>query len=172
MGGSVSREQRGPTPGEETNEVLVGVISDTHGLLRPEALEALRGSDLIFHAGDVGDPGILSALEELAPVVAVRGNMDGGELGRALEGTQLVEVATHLLYLLHDVGTLDLSPEAAGFSAVIFGHSHQPELREEHGVLFFNPGAAGHRRFDYPITVGRLRVSPSGLHGEIFELDV
>ena len=168
----MNREQPGSPEGGETGEVLVGVISDTHGLLRPEALEALKGSDLILHAGDVGDPEILASLEALAPVVAVRGNMDGGELGRGLEGTQVVEVATHLIYLLHDVGSLDLDPGAAGLSAVIFGHSHRAEIREDRSVLYFNPGAAGHRRFDYPITVGRIRVSPTGLHPEILTLDV
>ncbi len=152
--------------------MLIWVISDTHGLLRPEALEALKGSELILHAGDVGDPSILTALEELAPVVAVRGNMDGGELGRSLEGTQGVEVEGYFIYLLHDVDTLDLNPGAAGCAAVVFGHSHRPEIREEEGVIFFNPGAAGHRRFDLPISVGRIQVTSSGLVPEIIELEI
>ena len=156
--------------GAESGEVLVGVISDTHGLLRPEALDALRGSSLILHAGDIGEPEILTRLEEVAPVVAIRGNMDRGDLARALPDTQAVEVGGALLYILHDVGALDLTPEAAGFAAVIFGHTHQPELREERGVLFFNPGSAGPRRFDYPVTLGRIRVQESRLYPEVVTL--
>lgn len=154
----------------DLREVLVGVISDTHGLLRPEALEALRGSDLILHCGDVGDGSILEALETLAPVVAIRGNTDRGDLARALPDTQAVEVAGHLLYILHDIGSLDLRPDAAGFSAVLYGHTHQPEIREDRGVLYFNPGSAGHRRFDYPITLGRIRVHAGGLEPEVVDL--
>ena len=154
----------------DLREVLVGVISDTHGLLRPEALEALRGSDLILHCGDVGDGSILEALETLAPVVAIRGNTDRGDFARGLPDTQAVEVAGHLLYILHDIGSLDLRPDAAGFSAVLYGHSHQPEIREDRGVLYFNPGSAGHRRFDYPITVGRIRVRAGGLEPEVVDL--
>jgi len=154
----------------ESGEVLVGVISDTHGLLRPEALDALQGSSLILHAGDIGEPEILTRLEEVAPVVAIRGNMDRGELGRVLPDTLAVEVGGVLLYILHDLGALDLKPEAAGFAAVIFGHTHQPELREERGVLFFNPGSAGPRRFDYPVTLGRIRVQESRLYPEVVTL--
>lgn len=154
----------------DLREVLVGVISDTHGLLRPEALEALRGSDLILHCGDVGDGSILEALETLAPVVAIRGNTDRGDLARALPDTQAVEVAGHLLYILHDIGSLDLRPDTAGFSAVLYGHTHQPEIREDRGVLYFNPGSAGHRRFDYPITLGRIRVHAGGLEPEVVDL--
>ncbi|MGW8265780.1 MAG: metallophosphoesterase family protein [Longimicrobiales bacterium] len=156
---------RGDSPG-----VLVGVISDTHGLLRTEALDALQGSDLILHAGDVGGGDILEALEKLAPVVAIRGNTDRGSLARALPDTQAVEVAGHVLYLLHDIGSLDLSPEAAGFAAVVYGHTHQPAVREEGGVLYFNPGSAGHRRFDYPVTVGRIRVSAERLEPDFVDL--
>lgn len=152
-------------------DLLVGVISDTHGLLRPEALKALQGSSLILHAGDIGGPEILTQLEEVAPVVAVRGNMDGGEVARSLSDTQVVEVEDLLFYILHDIGALDLNPGAAGFSAVIFGHSHQPEVREEGGVLFFNPGSAGHRRFDYPITLGLIRVRDGRLLPEVVSLE-
>ena len=153
------------------DEIRVGVISDTHGLLRPEAVEALRGSALILHAGDVGDPAILEELEALAPVVTVRGNVDRGEWAQILPETQVVEVEGALLYMLHDVEALDLSPQAAGFQAVIFGHSHLPEIRQEKGVLFFNPGSAGHRRFSYPVTVGRIFVGEGAVRGEIVELD-
>jgi len=150
--------------------VLVGVISDTHGLLHPGALEALRGSDLILHAGDVGGEAILTELESVAPVVAVRGNTDRGPFGSSLPDTQVVEVAGIHLYVLHDVAALDLRPEAAGMDAVIFGHSHRPEVREERGVLYFNPGSAGPRRFDNPISVGRLHVRDGLIRPEIVEL--
>lgn len=158
--------------GGDPAEFLVGVISDTHGLLRPEALDALRGSHLILHAGDVGDGPILEALEALAPVVAIRGNTDRGEIARNLPDTQAVEVGGRVLYILHDIGALDLRPEAAGFAAVVFGHSHQPEIREEGEVLYFNPGSAGHRRFDYPISVGRIRIRDGRLFPEVLELSV
>lgn len=155
---------------DDSRGTLIGVIADTHGLLRPRALDALRGSDLILHAGDVGGGEILEGLETLAPVVAIRGNTDRGHLARVLPDTQAVEVEGHLLYLLHDIGSLDLRPDAAGFAAVIYGHTHQPEVREEQGVLYFNPGSAGHRRFDYPVTLGRIRVRAGGLEGEIVNL--
>jgi putative phosphoesterase len=162
----------GTDPGKtgDFREVLVGVISDTHGLLRPEALAALRGSDLILHAGDVGDGDILEALEAVAPLVAIRGNTDRGDLARALPDTQAAEVGGYLFYMVHDIGSLDLRPEAAGFAAVIFGHTHQPEVREERGVLYFNPGSAGQRRFDYPVTVGRIRVRETGLEAEVLDI--
>jgi putative phosphoesterase len=151
-------------------EVVVGVISDTHGLLRHGALEALHGSDLILHAGDVGGQDILTALEALGTVVAVRGNTDRGAFGASLPDTQVVEVAGVRLYVLHDLAALDLRPEAAGMDAVIFGHSHRPEVREERGVLYFNPGSAGPRRFDNPISVGRLHVRGGLIRSEIVKL--
>ena len=135
----------------------VGVISDTHGLLRPEALEGLQGSDLIIHAGDVGKPEVLTALRELAPVHAVRGNVDRGDWAEALLLTDVVKVEGVLLYVLHDVGKFDLDPQAAGFSAVIFGHSHKPSQEIKNGVLFLNPGAAGPKRFKLPVSLARFR---------------
>ncbi len=150
----------------------IGVISDTHGLLRPQALEALKGSELILHAGDVGDPDILTTLEEVAPLVVVRGNVDRGEWTRGVPDTQMVEVEGALLYLLHDLGTLDLSPQGAGISVVIFGHSHQPELREDRGVIYFNPGSAGPRRFDYPVTVGFIQAEDGRCAPEVVELTI
>lgn len=153
------------------SEVIVGVISDTHGLLRPEALDALAGSDLILHAGDVGDPEILARLEEVAPVVAIRGNVDRGEVARSCPDTQMVEVGGHLIYIIHDLEALDLAPEAAGIGMVIFGHSHLPEIRESRGVQYFNPGSAGPRRFTNPVTLGRLRVRDGSLHPEIISLE-
>lgn len=150
----------------------IGVISDTHGLLRPEAVEALEGSERIVHAGDVGDPAILEELGRIAPVSAIRGNVDRGELARDLPATAVVEVGEVALYLLHDLAALDLDPVAAGFGAVIFGHSHKPSQEVRDGVLYLNPGSAGPRRFTLPITVARLTVSGPRLDVEIVELEV
>lgn len=150
----------------------IGVISDTHGLLRPEAVEALAGSERIVHAGDVGDPAILEELGRIAPVSAIRGNVDRGELARDLPATAVVEVGEVALYLLHDLAALDLDPVAAGFGAVIFGHSHKPSQEVRDGVLYLNPGSAGPRRFTLPITVARLTVSGPRLDVEIVELEV
>ena len=145
---------------------IVGVISDTHGLVRPEALDALRGSDLIVHAGDVGAPAVLEALRQLAPVTAVRGNNDRGEWAAQLAESEAVEVAGRWLYVLHDLHALDLDPAAGGFAAVIAGHSHKPRIEEKKGVLFVNPGSAGPRRFTLPIAVARLRLSGKGIAAE------
>ena len=150
----------------------IGLISDTHGLLRPEALEALRDSELILHAGDVGKPEILTALRKLAPVTAVRGNVDGGAWARKLPLSEVVEVDGMSIYMLHILEKLDLKPEAAGFSAVIYGHSHVPKIEKKNDVLYFNPGSAGPRRFKLPITVGKLIVDAKKLHAEIIELAV
>ncbi len=152
-------------------EVIIGVISDTHGLLRPEAVAALRGSQLIIHAGDVGDPGILDALAQLAPVRAVRGNIDKRAWAKRLPPAEVVEAGGVQLYVLHNLKDLDLNPAAAGFAAVISGHSHQPAQQVRQGVLFFNPGSAGPKRFRLPITVGRLLIGPDGIRGEIVPLE-
>jgi putative phosphoesterase len=150
--------------------VTFGIISDTHGLLRPEAVEALRGSDRILHAGDVGGPAILDALAQIAPITAIRGNVDTGTWARALPETALVEVAGISIYMLHDLGRLDLKPEAAGIRVVIYGHSHQPKLEDKNGVLYFNPGSAGPRRFNLPVSVGKLLIDANQIHGEFIEL--
>jgi len=150
----------------------IGVISDTHGLVRPEALRALAGAELIIHAGDVGDADVLDALRTVAPVVAVRGNIDRGVWTAALAETAVVERAGRLLYVLHDVHRLDLDPRAAGFDAVIAGHSHQPRIDRRDGVLFLNPGSAGPRRFRLPASVARLDVGAGGVEAEILTLDV
>jgi hypothetical protein len=147
----------------------VGVISDTHGLLRPEALRALAGADLILHAGDVGSPEVLAGLRALAPVVAVRGNNDRGPWAEALSETEVVTAGGRSLYVLHDLGTLDLDPRAAGFDAVIAGHSHQPRIERRDGVLYLNPGSAGPRRFRLPIALAWLDVAR--LEAEIVRLD-
>jgi putative phosphoesterase len=147
--------------------MAIGVISDTHGLLRPEALQALAGSSLIIHAGDVGDPGILDALRKIAPVAAVRGNIDKGD---ALPEFLRVEHGGALIYVLHDVNQLDLDPAAAGLQVVISGHSHKPSIRKNGGVLYLNPGSAGPRRFTLPITVARLHVAGKQVEAESVEL--
>lgn len=147
--------------------MIVGLISDTHGLLRPRALEALRGSARIIHAGDVGDPEILEKLAMIAPVTAVRGNIDKGVWARKLPATEVVEIAGVAIYVLHHLAQLDLKPEAAGFRAVISGHSHVPKQEVRNDVLFFNPGSAGPRRFKLPVSVGRLVVEGGKVRGEI-----
>lgn len=149
----------------------IGVISDTHGLVRPEAVEALRGSERIIHAGDVGDPEILEQLSLIAPVTAVRGNIDKGAWAQKLPQTEVVEVGGVSIYVLHNLDELDLKPEAAGFSAVIYGHSHVPGQEMRNGVLYFNPGSAGPRRFKLPISLGRLRVQRGKVRGEILVIE-
>jgi uncharacterized protein len=150
--------------------VLIGVISDTHGLLRPEALEALRGSDHIIHAGDIGDPGIVPNLEKIAPVTAIRGNIDREPWARRFPETEAIEFAGLHLYIIHDVNALDLNPQAGGFAAVISGHSHQPRQEVKDGVLYFNPGSAGPRRFRLPVTLGSLEILNGKVNGKIVEL--
>lgn len=150
----------------------IGLISDTHGLLRPQALEALRGSELILHAGDVGKQEILTALREIAPVIAVRGNVDKSEWARALPETAAAEAGKVLLYVLHDVHALDLNPAAAGFHVVVSGHSHQPGKFERGGVLYINPGSAGPRRFQLPVTVARLNLGCAPFEVEFVELKI
>ena len=150
--------------------MIVGVISDTHGLLRDEAVEALRGSSHIIHAGDLGSPAIAPALEKLAPVTAIRGNVDNEPWARKFPETEVVELGGVSIYIIHDVKALDLNPRAAGFSVVISGHSHQPKQETRDGVLYFNPGSAGPRRFRLPISVGKLTIEDGRVRGEILEL--
>jgi len=148
----------------------IGVISDTHGLLRPEALKLLLGSEHIIHAGDIGAPEIIPALEKIAPVSAIRGNIDRQPWARRFPETEVVELAGLNIYVIHDVHALDLNPKVAGFAAVISGHSHQPKEEVKDGVLFFNPGSAGQRRFTLPLSVGRLEIVNGRVRGEIVEL--
>ncbi|MBM4293904.1 MAG: metallophosphoesterase family protein [Deltaproteobacteria bacterium] len=150
----------------------LGVISDTHGLLRPEAIKILEGSDLIIHAGDIGPLQILEALSRLGPVAAVRGNVDRGAGVWALPSSEVVEVGEVRLYVLHELFTLDLDPGAAGFAGVIFGHTHEPALFHEGGVLFLNPGSAGPRRFTLPVSAAILHVDGTELEAEIVKLKV
>ena len=154
------------------NSYRLGLISDTHGLLRREAVEALRGSELIVHAGDVGDPKILEELRKLAPVVAVRGNVDTQEWARTLPLTAVAEAGSGLIYVLHDINALDLDPASAGFRLVVSGHSHKPARMERDGVMYVNPGSAGPRRFQLPVAVARLNLAEEPWDLEFVELEV
>ncbi len=149
---------------------MIGVISDTHGLLRPAAIEALRGVEHILHAGDVGDASILDSLRSVAPVTAIRGNIDVGGPCSHLPATEVVTLHGHTIYMLHDRQALDLDPAAAGFSAVLSGHSHKPLIEWRHGVLYMNPGSAGPRRFSLPISIGLLAIGPDGLQPRLVTL--
>jgi len=153
-------------------DILVGVISDTHGLLRSEAVAALRGADLIIHAGDVGAPEVIDQLRNLAPTFVVRGNVDKAHWAGALPATAHVEVGGLLFHVLHDISELDLDPAAVGYAAVVYGHSHQPSIEMREGVLFLNPGSAGPRRFNLPVSIARVSVSGQQLRPEIVELQV
>ena len=147
------------------------MISDTHGLLRPEALQALRGSDLLIHAGDVGDPKILDALRKIAPLVAIRGNIDTAEWAKSLPETLVAQAGPVSIYVLHDVKALDLDPKAAGFDIVVCGHSHKPERSERNGIIYINPGSAGPRRFHLPISVARLDLGIAPWSIEFIDLE-
>jgi putative phosphoesterase len=150
--------------------MIVGVISDTHGLLRPEALAALRGSEYIIHAGDIGAPEIIPALEKIAPVTAIRGNVDREPWTRRFPETQVLELGGLHIFIIHDVNALDLNPHAAGFAAVISGHSHQPKQEIKNGVLYFNPGSAGPRRFSLPVTIGKLEIADGRINSSIVRI--
>jgi putative phosphoesterase len=150
----------------------VGLISDTHGLLRPEAVDVLRGSGCIVHAGDIGHPRIIEQLAELAPVTAVRGNNDTGAWAAGLRETDVVNVGEVLIYVVHDLAQMDLDPVAAGFHVVVSGHSHRPAIEERTGVLYVNPGSAGPRRFTLPVSVGELAVSGITITPRLFTLEV
>lgn len=148
----------------------VGLISDTHGLLRPEALHAMRGSDYIVHAGDIGDPAILQALQRIAPVTAVRGNNDRGAGYSGIAETEVLQAGETLIYVIHDLAELDLDPAAAEFQVVVSGHSHKPSSRERDGVLYVNPGSAGPRRFSLPIAAALLHIRGHTVEAELLDL--
>jgi uncharacterized protein len=154
-----------------TKNAVVGVISDTHGRMHPSALDALRGSDVILHAGDIGSEDILGKLRSIAPVHAIIGNIDIPPMTSKYPATDVVEFSGLSFYMLHNVKALDLDPKAAGFAAVIYGHSHKPGFYFEKGVLFFNPGSAGPRRFSLPISVGKVRIEDGELFPEIVILE-
>ncbi len=149
---------------------LLGVISDTHGLLRPEALSALEGVDRIIHAGDVGDPDILAELGRVAPVTAVQGNMDWGGWTKELHETEVVELEGLAIFVLHDLEELDLSPQAAGFSAVVSGHTHMPDISWRDGILFLNPGSAGPVRGTKPVSLALVEIDGDQLFPRIVTL--
>ena len=151
--------------------MLFGVISDTHGLLRPEALAALQGVEHILHTGDVGNVAILDALREIAPVTAIRGNVDVSGACAELPATDVVELGGQLFYLVHSVHDLDINPKAAGVAMVVSGHSHKAKVEVKDGVVYFNPGSAGPRRFSLPITVGFVTVE-DGVEASVKELVV
>ncbi len=151
--------------------IRIGLISDTHGLLREEAVQALRGSELILHAGDVGKPEILQELRKIAPVVAVRGNVDTEPWAQALPETAVAEAGAAMIYILHDVNALDLNPAASGFHIVVSGHSHKPGKTERGGVLYVNPGSAGPRRFQLPVTLAHLRLGRMPFDVEFVNLE-
>jgi uncharacterized protein len=148
----------------------VGVISDTHGLLRPEALAFLRGSDFIVHAGDIGDAEVIQALRALAPVTVVRGNNDKGAWAEAIAETEVLQVGEVFIYVLHNLAELDLDPVAAGFHVVVSGHSHHPLVERRDGVLYVNPGSAGPRRFKLPIAVAELQIVGRSVDARIVQL--
>ena len=150
----------------------VGLISDTHGLLRPEAVAFLRGSDVIIHAGDIGDANVLRELNDLAPVTTVRGNNDKGLWAKAIAESQVLQVADVFIYIIHDVAELDLDPAAAGFQVVVSGHSHKPVTQTRNGVLYVNPGSAGPRRFSLPVAVAELEIAGLSVKANVVELDV
>jgi putative phosphoesterase len=154
-----------------TRATLIGVISDTHGLVRPEAVTALTGVEMILHAGDIGNDQVLDALRELAPVVAVRGNNDKGDWARSLPDREVVEIGDVSIYMLHDLNEIDINP-AGTFQVVVSGHSHNPVVEEKRGVLYLNPGSAGPRRFKLPVSVAHLQLGPNTINAELIELRV
>jgi putative phosphoesterase len=150
----------------------IGLISDTHGLLRPEAVSFLRGCDHIVHGGDIGHAAVLSELSALAPVTAVRGNNDRGPWAERLAQTEFVQIGEVCVYALHDIAQLDIDPSGAGVQVVVSGHSHKPLIERRDGVLYVNPGSAGPRRFKLPISVGELLVEGGAVSARLVELEV
>lgn len=150
----------------------IGIIADTHGLLRPEAFSALQGADLIIHAGDIGDLHIIDTLETISPVIAVRGNMDNGIGAYDVKRTEVVDAGSHTIYVLHDLGTLDIEPSSSHVRVIVHGHTHRPAIQQYEGVLYINPGSAGPRRFKLPVTVAMLDIEGKKLSAEIIDLKV
>lgn len=150
----------------------IGVVSDTHGLVRPEAVGALKGSELILHAGDIGKPEVLTSLGSIAPVIAIRGNNDRGAWAKKLPDILQLRVNGFGVYIIHNVNELEVDPAMEGFRAVISGHSHKPSITNLDGVMFLNPGSAGPRRFMLPVVVARLSIQKRRVHAAIVELKV
>jgi len=155
---------------EQSLPFFVGVIADTHGLLRPQAVAALQSCGLILHAGDIGRSEILTDLGRIAPVVAVRGNTDRESWAASLPDREMITVADRFFYLLHDFDELDIDPVAAGIDVLVSGHSHRPQMKRKNGILYFNPGSAGPKRWRLPVSVGLLKVTETGIEGEFIEL--
>lgn len=156
---------------QQKNEIVIGVISDTHGLLRQEVSDIFRGVDLIAHAGDIDRPIVLEALKKIAPITAVLGNVDGGLWTKKLRPFEVFESGGISIYMLHNLDNLDLIPENTGFDVVISGHTHYPKIEKKNGVLFLNPGSAGPARYDYPVSVARLYIFNKTVEAEIIELE-
>ncbi len=156
---------------DKQKDYTIGVISDTHGLLRPSVVEAFADVDMILHAGDVGDPDIISDLETLAPLIAVRGNMDYGNWAERLPVVQSIQVDNHFILLIHDVGWIDRDIDLSNYQVVINGHTHRPLIENHNQLVYFNPGSAGHRRRQYPISVGKLTVRNGQLIPNLIELN-
>lgn len=152
-------------------KMIIGVISDTHGRMTNRALKALQGSDLIIHAGDIGNLGVLDALNRIAPFYGVRGNTDMGIWAQALPMTQMVEAGDKLIYVIHNIAMLDIDPKAAGVDIVIYGHSHIPNKDHKDGIIYFNPGSAGPKRFTLPISLGRIGLEEKGLEFQWVDLE-
>ena len=148
----------------------IGVISDTHGLMRPEVHKAFRRVDLILHAGDIGSPDVLKELQRMAPVTAVRGNNDKGGWARSIPEREELRILASRIYMIHDVKEITTLREVTGFDVVVSGHSHRPSIETRDGILFLNPGSAGPRRFSLPVTVAKLVVQGAAIHAEIVEL--
>jgi uncharacterized protein len=151
---------------------VIGLISDTHGLVRPEAVRALQGVDLVIHAGDIGKPEVLAALKAISPLVAIKGNNDLGAWAKPLPDTQLLQTADTKLFVIHNVKELDCDPATEGYQVVISGHSHKPSILTQDGVLFVNPGSAGPKRFKLPVAVGKLFIQNRKVNAELIELCV
>ena len=151
--------------------MLIGVISDTHRLLRPSAIARLAGADHIVHAGDIGAPQVIEALRTIAPTTAVRGNIDVGEWARGYPDTELLRLGGRVLYVLHDLKALQIDPAASGVDVVISGHSHRPKIETRNGVLYLNPGSAGPRRFALPIALGSLELCDGAISPHIHEIE-
>ncbi len=159
-------------PGSTARNFRIGLISDTHNVMRPQVLTALAGVKHILHAGDICDEQVLTQLARIAPVTAVRGNNDRGDWARSINVTELIEIGGISLYMVHDIAALDIDPQAAGVHAVIYGHSHTPLIEERAGVLFVNPGSAGPRRFSLPVSVGFLEVKRGAVSASLQTLQV
>ncbi len=159
-----------PTPNND--QKLVGVISDTHGLVRPEAIQSLRGVDMILHAGDIGNLAVLETLRTIAPVIAVRGNNDKGDWAESLPDWEAVEIGAVSIYMLHNVNEMDIRPSAAEFQVIISGHSHRPNVEKRRGILYLNPRSAGPRRFELPVSLAHLNIKGTNVVASLIELSV